>query len=82
MIVKMLLNSSIQLTASENPISPNIKVTNNTINTIFNGWVFSNLVKNSTISLDDTDIKNNAIHIKENINDQRLNFIFINILSL
>lgn len=76
-IVKILLNNNFQLVDAENPISPNKNVTKDIPNTIFNGCICNKLVKKQTILLDDTTIKNNAMQTKENINVQRLIFVFI-----
>ncbi|WP_164917283.1 hypothetical protein [Clostridium sp. JN-9] len=74
-VVKMLLNNKIQLVDAENPINPNIKVIKDIHNTIFSGCTCNKLI----ISGDDTDIKNNATQINENIKAHRLIFIFISL---
>jgi len=75
--VEILVNRNFQLVDAENPINPKIKVINDMANTTFNGCVCNKLVNVSTVSLDDTDIKNSATQIKENINDHKLIFNFI-----
>ena len=78
-VVKMLLNNKIQLVDAENPINPNIKVIKDIHNTIFSGCTCNKLIIKLTISGDDTDIKNNATQINENIKAHRLIFIFISL---
>lgn len=75
--VEILLKSTFQLVDAENPTNPRIKVTKDINNTIFNGCVCNKIVNVSTVFSDDTDMKNSAIQMKENINDQKLIFNFI-----
>lgn len=75
--VAILLNNNFQLVAPEKPITPSKNVIKDIPNTIFSGWVCSKIVKNTTVCLDDTAIKNNIIQTKENINDQRLILLFM-----
>jgi hypothetical protein len=82
MVVAILLNSNLQLVDPEKPINPNKNVMKVTPNTIPNGCICNKLMTNLTISGDDTDIKNSTIQTKENINAQKLIFIFIAFLPV
>lgn len=75
--VKILLNSNFQLVASAKPIKPKKNVTEDMNNTIYSGWICIELVANSITFFEDVETKKASIQIKESINDQRLNLIFI-----
>lgn len=75
--VKILLNSNFQLVAAAKPIKPKVNVTKDMHNTTYIGWTCIELVINSNTFFENTETKKASIQIKESINDQRLNLIFI-----
>lgn len=75
--VKILLNSNFRLVAAAKPIKPKKNVTEDMHNTIYSGWICIELVTNSSTFFEDIETKKAIMQIKESINDQRLNLIFI-----
>lgn len=81
--VKSPLNNNFQLVAAERPINPNIKVTIQKNNTIYNGCICNIFIVKFSMLLDVVDIKNNNIHINEEMNENKFTLTFIvNLLNI
>lgn len=77
--VKILLNNNFQLVAAAKPIKPKVNVTKDKHNTTYIGWTCIELVINSSAFFENDETKKAIKQIKESINDQRLNLVFIHI---
>lgn len=75
--VKILLNSNFQLVAAEKPIKPKKNVAKDMHNTTYIGWTCIELAINSNAFFENAETKKAIKQIKESINDQRLNLVFI-----